>query len=87
VVPDEALARPRRLSYRERLELEGLPGRIEGFEGEKAAILGAMSQPDFYAGESAAIASATRRLHELEEALAASYVRWQELDDRSSSSP
>jgi ATP-binding cassette subfamily F protein uup len=79
---DGTVARPRRLHFSERRELEGLPRGIEELEGEKSSILEAMGRPDYYRGEPSAIAGAVRRLHEIEEALAAAYERWQELDER-----
>jgi ATP-binding cassette subfamily F protein uup len=78
----EATDRPRRLSFKDRRELEGLPKGIEDLEAEKARILEDVARPDFYRGEPAAIAGAMRRLHEIEEALTAAYERWQELEER-----
>jgi ABC transport system ATP-binding/permease protein len=78
---------PRRLSYKEqraleaqRLELAGLPGRIEALEVEQHRLSAAMADPAFYQRDSAEIAGAVSHLKQLEEDLAQAYRRWEELE-------
>jgi ATP-binding cassette subfamily F protein uup len=52
----------RKLSYRERRELDELPDRIEALEAERNAIGGAIADPAFYKQPGAAIAQAVERV-------------------------
>ncbi len=73
--------RPRKLSYREKQELEELPGRIEDLETEQGELHAAFADPDFYrtaAGDEAA--GRRRRLAEVEGELEGAYERWAELE-------
>jgi ATP-binding cassette subfamily F protein uup len=79
---------PRRLSYKEQRALEAqkqelaeLPGRIEALEGEQHSLTVSMADPAFYQRDSAEIATAASRLHQIEEELAAAYLRWEELEN------
>jgi ATP-binding cassette subfamily F protein uup len=83
--PDTAA--PRKLTYKEqrameaqKRELAELPGRIEALESEQAQLTAAMADPIFYQRDSAEIAQAANRLKEIEEELALSYERWEELE-------
>jgi ATP-binding cassette subfamily F protein uup len=71
---------PRKLSYKDQRELEGLPVRIEEREAALGAIHEAMADPAFYRKPSAEIAEARSRMAGLEGELAALYDRWQALD-------
>lgn len=72
--------RPRKLSYKEKLELEALPGRIEALESEQGELHAALAAPDFYQRGGTAIAAAKTRLAELESELEGVYERWAALD-------
>jgi len=76
---------PRRLTYKERRELEALPERIEALEAEREELHAALAAPDFYRRPGAEIAAARERLDRLEQELEAVYERWQELDGVASS--
>ena len=79
-------ARPRRLSYSERRELEALPERIEALEGRIAALHGKLADPAFYREEpSSAIAGARRALGEAEAELEGAFERWSDLERRAGS--
>ncbi len=87
--PPTVETRPRRLSNKEqrvleeqRKELEELPARIEALELEQHRLSAAMADATFYQRDSAEIARAVSRLHELEEELAHAYRRWEELESR-----
>ncbi len=70
-----------RLSYKEQQELASLPETIERLEAEIAKLHERMADPNFYQQPGAKIATAQTSLKELDEQLAASYARWEELDD------
>ena len=71
----------RRLSYKERRELESLPARIETLELEIRKLHDAMADPAFYKREGSAIAQTKGRLEELERELEQVYRRWEELEE------
>ncbi|HYD84335.1 MAG TPA: ATP-binding cassette domain-containing protein [Opitutus sp.] len=70
----------RKLSNKERGELEALPKRIESLETEQAALTGTLADPAFFKKGGAEVAKATTRLHEIEAELAAAFARWGELE-------
>ena len=73
--------RPKKLSFKEKREMESLPGRIESLESELHELHARMADPSFYKQERTAIAQTKSRLEELEEALAAAYERWEILEE------
>jgi ATP-binding cassette subfamily F protein uup len=72
--------RPRKLSHKERKELESLPGRIEELEAARAELHDAMADPAFYRQDGDAISEARSRLETIESELAAAYERWEALE-------
>ncbi len=72
--------RPRKLSYKEQLELEHLPRQIEALEAEQQALYRAMSDPGFYQRDRELMATAKERLNSLEHELEAAYSRWEILE-------
>jgi ATP-binding cassette subfamily F protein uup len=71
----------KKLSFKEKREMEVLPGRIESLELELQELHATMADPSFYKQERAAIAHAKSRLEQLEETLAAAYRRWEVLEE------
>ena len=71
---------PRKLSFKERRDLETLPAAIEKFEAEIAELHRQMAEPQFYQQPGGQIAAEQLRLKQLEEQLAAGYQRWEELE-------
>ncbi|MCP4576276.1 MAG: ATP-binding cassette domain-containing protein [Deltaproteobacteria bacterium] len=71
---------PRKLTFRENRELEGIPSLIESLELEHGKIFKDLSDPAFYKRESAEIACAKERLESLEIELEKAYRRWEALD-------
>jgi ATP-binding cassette subfamily F protein uup len=69
----------RKLTNKERAELEALPAKIEALEAEQASLTTKLADPKFFKTAGAEVRSATERLHELESELAAAYARWTEL--------
>ena len=77
----EPAAAPRqKLSYKEKRELETLPGQIEALEQEQAAIEGAMAESSFYQQDKTAITKTLSRMETLQQELATLYARWEHLD-------
>jgi ATP-binding cassette subfamily F protein uup len=73
-------SRPRKLSYNETRELAQLPEMIQGFEDEQAQLYAILADPSTYRSDGPAIATARKRLAEVEAALAKAYGRWEQLD-------
>ena len=72
----------RKLSYKERRELEALPARIEALEAERAALQAAIAAPGFYKEPADAIAVRLARVDTLDSELHEAYTRWDELESR-----
>ncbi|MEM9942879.1 MAG: ATP-binding cassette domain-containing protein [Planctomycetota bacterium] len=72
--------RPRKLSYKEKRELESLPESIERLETEISKIHDQMSAPDFYKSDGQEIAKIQGTLQSLDLDLAQAYKRWEELE-------
>ena len=70
----------RKLSNKERAELEGLPGLIERLEAEQHGLQQAMADPAFYRKGREEMAVATARAEEIPRLLEAAYERWTELE-------
>jgi len=77
--PKPERERPRKLSFRERQELDELPRRIETLETELAQLHERMADPAFYREQGEEVAAATARLQSLEGELEGAYGRWEEL--------
>ena len=72
--------KPKKLSYKEKRELEHLPAQIEQMEADIAELHEAMLDASFYRRPAEEIASTQKSLHELESRVAAAYARWQQLE-------
>ena len=73
---------PKKLSYKERRELDGLPARIDVLEAEQRALNVKVGGPDFYKESRDTIARSLARAEEVQRELTAAYLRWTELDAR-----
>jgi ATP-binding cassette subfamily F protein uup len=83
VRPPEAASRPappRKLTNRERRELEELPARIDAMEAEQAELGAKLADPVFYKRERSAAAGVKERLDELGRQHGAALARWEELE-------
>ena len=69
----------RKLSYKEKRELNSLPDQIEQAEAEQFQLQQEMSSPDFFKKGGDAISKAKDRLFQLENILSNAYTRWEEL--------
>ncbi|MDP2138732.1 MAG: ATP-binding cassette domain-containing protein [Candidatus Didemnitutus sp.] len=82
VLPQAALAAAKKLSNKERAELDELPARIEAFEKEQTALAVKLADPGFYKAASTDVAAVKQRLETIEQDHAAAFARWEELDAR-----
>ncbi len=79
-LPQPAPETPRKLSYKEKRELDELPQRIENLEAEHLQLSNTLADPAFYQRDNTEISRTVNRLKELEEDLAQAYRRWEELE-------
>lgn len=70
----------RRLSFKEKHELEKLPAKIEQLETQIAELHDTMADPDYYKQPGALQAANQTQLSELEQQLAHAFERWEELE-------
>ena len=73
---------PKKLTYKEQLELESLTDKIEQMESAIEAIHTKMAEPGFYQLPSNQIAEETAKLRQAESDLAETYARWESLEAR-----
>ncbi len=72
--------KPKKLSFKEEKELEGLPGRIEKLEGDIEVLTAAMAEPDFYQQSKTLIAERQDALTQMQTDLNDAYARWEMLE-------
>ncbi|MFG0262883.1 MAG: ATP-binding cassette domain-containing protein [Novipirellula sp. JB048] len=70
----------KKLSFKDKYELEQLPARIEALEAEIAQLHEQMADPEFYQQGGSKIAEMSGKLSELEQQLATAFERWEELE-------
>jgi ATP-binding cassette subfamily F protein uup len=73
---------PKKLTYREREELDALPARIEALETEQRELEARVAGSDFYKEGAESIAQALARQQTIHEDLLQAYSRWDELESR-----
>ncbi len=69
----------KKLSNKERQELEALPAKIEALEKEQALLTEKLADPSFYRSQAAKFAEVKARLETVEREHAAAFARWEEL--------
>jgi len=74
-------SKPRKLSFKERAELEELPAVLENLEQEQQKLYDDMADPGFYQTENSRVGAAKLRLAEIAEELEELYSRWEELEE------
>ncbi len=79
-----ASARPTRLGYAEKRELEALPDRIAALEAEQAALQQRLADPALYQQDAAEIVRVNARLAALDQEIEAAMLRWEALETRAS---
>lgn len=72
-------SKPKKLSYKDQRELDGLPAKIEALEAEIAVLTERAGQPEFYQQDGAQVAAAMAELSARQEALDQCMERWLEL--------
>ncbi len=81
VSPPTRKERPRKLGFKEKRELEALPGRISALEEEQEQIHRQLADPDLYKeGDATVIQGLQHRLKEIEAELDTALIRWEELE-------
>jgi len=71
--------KPRKMSFREKTELEELPLQIEALDAKKEELYKLMAEPEIYQ-QSARLAEIQDEVEGTEVALARAYKRWEELE-------
>ncbi|AOY87900.1 ABC transporter ATP-binding protein [Marinobacter salinus] len=82
-VAEPARLRPEKLSYKLKLELEQLPGKIEALEQEVGRLRGLVSSSDFYSGPPGEVSETLEDLADKEARLEKVIERWMELEEQS----
>jgi ATP-binding cassette subfamily F protein uup len=80
MVREKTNDKQRKLSYKERRELEALPEKIEALEVEQSRLHGLMGDGDFYRQPGDKITAAMERLQALNNELEVCYARWETLE-------
>jgi len=71
----------KKLSYKEKRELESLPKQIEALEAEQDALQQQLTDPAFYQQGGEAVSTATDRFKQIEQQLEQAYQRWEVLEE------
>ncbi len=72
-------ARPRKLSYKEQRELDGLPARIEALEREQKDLAAILASAELYAEDPPRAEAAQMRYAQIDDELLAALERWEAL--------
>ncbi|NJD57605.1 MAG: ATP-binding cassette domain-containing protein, partial [Nitrospirae bacterium] len=72
--------RPRTLTFREKKEIEALPGLIESMEAERTGLYETLADPDFYRQDGSRLPALKARMSELDREIPAAYERWELLE-------
>jgi ATP-binding cassette subfamily F protein uup len=75
-------SRPRKLSYNESRELEGLPAALEALEREQADLAAKLADPATYQDRATDVRAMNARHEEIEAELTRLLARWEELESR-----
>jgi len=75
-----APTRPRRLTFKERHELEGMEDAIGAAEAEVASLEATLQDPEVYAARAAEVPTLVAALEDARRRVDALYARWQELE-------
>jgi len=78
--PKQSANKPRKLSFKEQHELEGIEAQIQGVEAEVARIETLFAQPDFFRKHGAQATQLTIELEAAKKSATKLYARWEELE-------
>jgi ATP-binding cassette subfamily F protein uup len=73
-------AKPRKLSFKEQRELDGMEAQIHEVEAEVARIEGLFADPEFFRKNAAKVNQLTHELNAAKENVTKLYSRWEELE-------
>ncbi|MFH0786321.1 MAG: ABC transporter ATP-binding protein, partial [Pseudomonadota bacterium] len=82
IIPKSKNGKAPRLGYQERLELAGLPQRINAGESEQEGLYTDLADPLLYKKGKEALSGIKTRLAYLEQEIETAYLRWEELDGK-----
>ena len=74
------VSKPKKRSYKDQRELDGLPQQIEALDAEQTQLQEAIGEPGFYQQDEGGVAATLARLEAVGEELDACYSRWEELE-------
>ena len=81
LTPGQAVSKkPKKLSYKDRRELDALPGQIEALETEQARLQATIGECGFYQQPQEQVSGTLERLQAVGEELEVCYGRWEELE-------
>ncbi len=81
LAPVKRKERAKKISFKQKQELENLPAKIDSLETEQTDLHEQMAHPDMYKdGGGNQVAAMQKRLQEIEEELETAYLRWDELE-------
>jgi ATP-binding cassette subfamily F protein uup len=72
--------KPRKLSFKEQRELDGMEAQIHAVEAEVARIEGLFADPEFFRKHAAQVNQLTAEVDAAKENLTTLYTRWEELE-------
>lgn len=73
--------KPKKMSFNDRKELDGLPARIEQLEAELEKLNSAMSDPAFFKQSQGIISAHTAKVEQINNDLKDAYERWELLEE------
>jgi ATP-binding cassette subfamily F protein uup len=79
--PQPSRTPKKKLSYKDKKELEELPERIASLESQQARFHEQMADPEFFKQDPTTIASANEELSTLTDQLTTAYTRWEQLEE------
>lgn len=79
--PQPTTAPKKKISYKEKKELEELPERIASLESQQTRFHEQMADPEFFKQDPTTIASANEELLTLTDQLTMAYARWEQLEE------
>ena len=85
--PAPAKDKPRRLSYKEERELEGMEAHILKMEQEVAALESQINDPSFYLNHAAEASALVAGIESRKKAVHTAYARWEELEGVKGAAP
>jgi ATP-binding cassette subfamily F protein uup len=78
--PTPGAAKPRKLSYKDQRELDGMPELIQRLEGEQGELIAKIADPALFRRSPADATAAAQRLQAVEKELEVAFARWEALE-------